>query len=312
MQAIPSKRQDGFRVRLAKNYRRNRYVFWMAVPVILYYIIFHYIPMFGIVIAFQNYKPAKGFLDSTWVGLKHFQSFFASPYAFRLIRNTLLINFYQLIFGFPMPIILALLLNELKMPRYKRVVQTLSYLPHFISTVVICGMITEWSETRGLINDALALFGLERVNVLSEQSMFRSMYVISGIWQTIGWSSIIYLATLSNADPNLYEAAVIDGAGRWKQTIHITLPVLVPLIMMQLIMRIGSMMSLGFEKIILLYTPLTYETADVISSYVYRRGLQEANYSLGSAIGLFNSVINVILLITANTLSRKLTQESLW
>lgn len=312
MQAIPQKRPDRFRVRFAKNYRRNRYVFWMAVPVILYYVIFHYIPMFGIVIAFQNYKPAKGFLDSSWVGLKHFQSFFASPYAFRVIRNTLMINFYQLIFGFPAPIILALLLNELKLLRYKRVVQTLSYLPHFISTVVICGMITEWSETRGLINDVLALFVPERVNVLSEAGIFRSMYVISGIWQTIGWSSIIYLATLSGVDLNLYEAAVIDGAGRWKQMIHITLPMLIPLIMMQLIMRIGNMMSLGFEKIILLYTPLTYETADVISSYVYRRGLQEANYSMGSAVGLFNSVINVILLVTANTLSRKLTQESLW
>lgn len=301
-----------FRMRFRRNYRRNKWVFWMAVPILLYYLIFHYLPMAGVVIAFKNYKPARGVLDSQWVGLRNFASFFRSPYAGRLVLNTITINALQLVFGFPAPIILALLLNEIKCMPYRRGIQTLSYLPHFISTVVICGMITEWSATKGIFNDVRALFNLTRVNVLSEAAMFRTLFVGSGIWQELGWGSIIYLATLSSADPNLYEAAVIDGAGRWKQAIHITLPTLTSLIIMQLIMRIGRMMSLGFEKIILLYTPLTYDTADVISTYIYRRGLQEANFSLGTAIGLFNSLINFILLISANALSRRIAHESLW
>lgn len=311
-QSVAKRPSDLFGTRFRRNYQRNKWVFWMAVPVLLYYVIFHYVPMGGVVIAFQNYKPARGLLNSPWVGMRNFASFFKSPYAGRLILNTVTINALQLVFGFPTPIILALLLNEIKCMPYRRSIQTLSYLPHFISTVVICGMITEWAATKGIFNDVRVLFGLSRVNILSEAGMFRSLYVASGIWQELGWSSIIYLATLSSADPNLYEAAVIDGAGRWKQAVHITLPTLVPLILMQLILRIGRMMSLGFEKIILLYTPLTYETADVISTYIYRRGLQESNFSLGTAIGIFNSVINLALLVSANALSRRVTQESLW
>ena len=284
----------------------------MAVPIFLYYTIFKYIPMFGIVVAFQNYNPALGFIKSNWVGLEHFKNFFTSPYAFRLIRNTLLINFYQLIFGFPVPILLALLINEVKNTKYKRTIQTFSYMPHFISLVVICGIIIDFCLTRGLFNDIREFLGLERVNLLGENKYYRTIYVSSGIWQGMGWGSIIYLATLSGVDPNLYEAAVIDGAGRLRQAIHITLPAITPIIVIQLILRIGRIMSEGAEKTILLYSPLIYDSADIISSYVYRKGLQEMDFSFGMAVGLFNSITNMLLLIFANWFARTFIEESLW
>lgn len=298
--------------RLHKNYLQHKLVYWLSVPIIAYYIIFCYLPMFGICIAFQDYRPAKGVLNSKWVGFKHFISFFESVYAWRLIRNTLLINLYSLLYGFPAPIILALLLNELKCVTFKRTVQTVTYMPHFISVVVICGLLSDFCSTNGILTTITTLFGAERTNLLNEAGLFRSIYVGSGIWQTIGWSSIIYLATLSSTDPCLYEAAVIDGAGRFQQAIHITLPTLIPLITLQLIMRMGQMMSVGYEKIILLYNGLTYETGDVISSYVYRRGLQSGEFSFGTAVSLFNSLCNILLLITANWLSARLTNESMW
>lgn len=298
--------------RLHKNYLQHKLVYWLSVPIIAYYIIFCYLPMFGICIAFQDYRPAKGVLNSKWVGFKHFISFFESVYAWRLIRNTLLINLYSLLYGFPAPIILALLLNELKCVPFKRAVQTVTYMPHFISVVVICGLLSDFCSTNGILTTITTLFGAERTNLLNEAGLFRSIYVGSGIWQTIGWSSIIYLATLSSTDPCLYEAAVIDGAGRFQQAIHITLPTLIPLITLQLIMRMGQMMSVGYEKIILLYNGLTYETGDVISSYVYRRGLQSGEFSFGTAVSLFNSLCNILLLITANWLSARLTNESMW
>ena len=298
--------------RLHKNYLQHKLVYWLSVPIIAYYIIFCYLPMFGICIAFQDYRPAKGVLNSKWVGFKHFISFFESVYAWRLIRNTLLINLYSLLYGFPAPIILALLLNELKCVPFKRTVQTVTYMPHFISVVVICGLLSDFCSTNGILTTITTLFGAERTNLLNEAGLFRSIYVGSGIWQTIGWSSIIYLATRSSTDPCLYEAAVIDGAGRFQQAIHITLPTLIPLITLQLIMRMGQMMSVGYEKIILLYNGLTYETGDVISSYVYRRGLQSGEFSFGTAVSLFNSLCNILLLITANWLSARLTNESMW
>jgi putative aldouronate transport system permease protein len=298
--------------RIKRDFIRNKYVYLMALPIIAYYIIFHYIPMGGVVIAFQNYTPKKGFIHSDWVGLKHFVSFLTSYQAVRVIKNTLTINIYEILFGFPAPILLALLLNEITSMKYKRVIQTVSYLPHFISLVVICGIITDFSITNGLFNDIIVFFGGERSNLLMRKELFRTIFVSSGIWQGVGWGSIIYLSTLSGIDPNLYEAAAIDGAGRFKQLLHITLPALIPTITVLLIMRLGHIMSQGFEKIILLYNPLTYETADVISSYVYRRGLQESDYSFGAAVGLFNSIINVTVLIMSNYLSRRITKESLW
>jgi putative aldouronate transport system permease protein len=301
-----------FFARLKKNYKRFKWVYFMAIPVFLYYLIFKYIPMFGVIIAFQDFRPAKGFFESDWVGLGQFIRFFNSPFAYRVIRNTFLLNLNSLIFGFPAPIILALLLNEVSHMKYRKTIQTLSYLPHFVSLVVVCGIIKEFSISSGLFNDILSFFGREREYLLANVDLFRTIYVGSGIWQGIGWGSIIYLATLSGADPNLYEAAVIDGANRFRQVIHITIPTIVPVIVIQLILRIGSMMSAGFEKVILLYSPLIYEKSDIISSYVYRIGLQEMQYSLSSAVGLFNSVVNLSLLVFANWFAKKVSEESLW
>ncbi|CAG7600872.1 putative multiple-sugar transport system permease YteP [Paenibacillus solanacearum] len=298
--------------RLRKDIMMNKYVYMMALPVIAFYLIFHYVPMGGLMIAFQDFNAFKGMFASPWVGLKHFNDFLTSPYAFRVIKNTLLINVYQILFGFPAPILLALLINEIRSHAFKRSIQTVSYMPHFISLVVICGMLVDFTASNGVINDIIALFGGERANLLMQKDLYRPIYILSGIWQEVGWGSIIYLATLSSVDPHLYEAASIDGAGRFKKLLHVTIPSLIPTIVILLIMRLGHIMSEGFEKVILIYNPLTYETADVISSYVYRRGLQEANYSFGAAVGLFNSTINFIILVAANALSRKFAKQSLW
>lgn len=309
---VQSAPKPGLFKRLAKNYRQMKLVYWLAVPVLLYYLVFKYAPMFGVTIAFQDYRAARGIMNSKWVGFKHFLSFFNSLYAWRLVRNTVVISVYSILFGFPAPILLALLINEIKHSHFKRVVQTISYMPHFISTVVICGILVDFLASDGVVTDLLVSLGGRRTNLLAEASAFRTIYVGSGVWQSVGWGSIIYLATLSGTDPNLYEAAVIDGAGRFRQAIHITLPTLVPLIVLQLIMRMGNIMTVGYEKIILLYSGLTYDTADVISSYVYRRGLQQGEYSFGAAVGLFNSVINLCLLVFSNWFAKTTTGESMW
>ena len=297
---------------LVKDFKKNKLIYLMALPVLAYYIIFHYGPMYGVIIAFKNFSPGRGILGSSWVGFQWFKDFFSSYYFGRLLRNTVLINVLNLIFSFPAPIILALLLNELRHERFKKTVQTVSYLPHFISLVVICGMIHDFTARDGIINDIVEWFGGERKTMLLEPGLFRPIYIISGIWQNVGWDSIIYLAALSSIDQELYEAAVIDGANRWKQTLHITLPGLLPTIVILLIMRIGAMMNVGHEKIILLYNSNIYETADVISTFVYRKGLSQANYSYSAAVGLFNSIVNFVLIILANWFSRKATEISLW
>jgi putative aldouronate transport system permease protein len=268
--------------------------------------------MSGIIIAFQNYKPALGISGSKWVGFKHFVDFITGPYAWRLIFNTLAINVLQIIFAFPMPIILALLINEIRGVGYKKVVQTISYMPHFISLVVICGLLKTFCMSDGLLNDIIAFFGGERSNLLSNAGLFRPIYVASGIWQEAGWGSIIYLATLTTVDPGLHEAAAIDGANRLQRLIHISFPSLVPIIIVQFIMRMGNILTQGFEKVLLLYTPLTYETADIISTYIYRQGLELTNYSFGTAVGLFNSIINIAVLIVVNGTFRKHSEQSLW
>jgi putative aldouronate transport system permease protein len=302
-----------FRTIAAKDFIRNKYLYMMVMPVVAYYIIFHYFPMYGAVIAFKQFNIAKGIWDSPWVGFKHFQDFFGSYYFWRVIRNTLLINLYSLIFGFPMPIILALLLNEIRAALFKKLIQTATYLPHFISLIVICGMIIDFVGRDGLINDIIVWFGGERSALLSSADNFRAIYITSGIWQEIGWGSIIYLAALSGINPELYEAAKVDGAGRWRQLLSITFPGLLPIILILLILKIGHMMDVGFEKIILLYNPTTYETADVISSYVYRKGLSGSyEYSSSAAIGLFQSLINFSLLISANWLTKKMNGSGLW
>ncbi|WP_214628166.1 ABC transporter permease [Paenibacillus agaridevorans] len=297
---------------LLRDLRRNKYIYLMALPVVAYYIIFQYLPIYGIQIAFRDYSPSAGFLNSPFVGLKHFLNFFDSYYFWRLIKNTVMINFYELIFGFPMPILFALLLNEIRRSWFKRTVQTISYLPHFISVVIIAGMITDFVARDGLINQFIMLLGGDAIPFLQKAEWFRTIYVGSGIWQGLGWSTIIYLAAISNIDPTLYEAATVDGAGRFRQALHITIPGIVPIVIIMLILQMGYMMSVGHEKIILLYNPITYETADVISTYVFRKGILEANYSFSTAVSLFNSVINFALLILANNISRRVSETSLW
>lgn len=296
-----------------RRFKKSKYLYLMFLPVILYYLIFCYAPMFGIVIAFKDYNAFKGFAASPWVGFKHFQSFFSSPYFWRLLRNTFLISFYGLIFGFPAPIILALLLNELKDGWFKKITQTISYLPHFVSAVIIVGMFVNFlSPSTGLINNIIEMLGGERKYFLNDPKYFRSLYTILGIWTGVGWGSIIYLAALTNIDPELYEACIIDGGGRLRQTWHITLPGIANTIIIMLIMRIGNLLSVGYERIILMYTPATYETADVISTYVYRRGLVDADYSFSTAVGLFNSVVGFIFIYAANAVARRYSETSLW
>jgi len=307
-----SRSNKRFTTLFVRDVRKNKYIYIMAVPVFLYYLLFHYLPMYGAIIAFKDFSPGLGIFGSEWVGLKNFESFFQGPYFLRVLRNTVVINTYQLLFGFPAPIILALLLNEITHNGFKRVVQTVSYIPHFISIMVVCGLIIDFTSKNGVINDLLSMLGFDRQSMLLNPGLFRPIYVLSGIWQEIGWGSIIYIAALSSIDTALYEAAHVDGANRWNQIVHITLPGIMPTIVILLILRIGSMMNVGFEKIILLYNPINYETADVISSYVYRKGLLEFSYSYSTAVGLFNSLINFTLLISANKISKRLNDTSLW
>ncbi|WP_430077210.1 ABC transporter permease [Paenibacillus ferrarius] len=298
--------------RFVHDFIMNKYLYLMMVPVILYYIVFHYAPMYGALIAFKDYSPMKGIMGSDWVGLKHFKDFFGSFYFWRILKNTLVISLYSLVFEFPAPIILALLINEVRSKAFKRVAQTITYMPYFISLVVICGIITDFTNADGVINKLMMLFGYDGQAMLQKQELFRPIYILSEIWQRIGWESIIYIAALMGIDQEQYEAAHMDGASRWKQIVNITLPGIMPTITIMLILRMGNLLNVGFEKIILLYNPVTYETADVISSFVYRKGLLEFGWSYSSAVGLFNSVINLILLVTANYISRKVNESSLW
>jgi len=297
---------------ISRDIKLNWVVYLMALPIIIYFFIFSYLPMFGIIISFQDFNPIRGIFGSKWVGLENFKIFFGSYYFERLIKNTFMISFLTLIFSFPCPIILALLLNEVGNRFYKRTIQTISYMPYFISLVVIAGLIKIFTAEDGLVTDILVNFGFERKDLLADPSLFRSIYIISDIWQNVGFNSIIYLAALSSIDPQLYEAAIIDGAGRLRQTWHITLPGISSTIIILLILRMGNLFNVGYEKIILLYSPVTYSTADVISSFTYRKGLLDADYSYSAAVGLFNSVINFSLLLVANFFSRKYSETSLF
>jgi len=297
---------------LQKDMQRNWSLYILAIPVVVYFLLFSYKPMYGALIAFKDYRPGLGFSRSPWVGFAHFARFFRSPYFFRLVRNTFLISFYGLIFGFPAPIILALLLNEVRHSAFKRFIQTITYLPHFISMIVVAGIIVDFAMSTGLFSDIIVFFGGNRFPLLQQPNLYRPIYITSDIWQHIGWGTIIYLSALSAIDPQLYEAAMIDGAGRFKQLLHVTLPSIAPTIVILLILRVGHLLGVGYEKTILLYNSATYETSDIISSYVYRAGLLEQNWSYSTAIGLFNSVINFSLIIIANRVSRKVSETSLW
>lgn len=290
----------------------DRYLLLLALPGIVYFFIFAYVPMYGVTIAFKNFNASKGIWGSPWAGMKWFSQFFGSVYFVRVLRNTLLINLYTLAWGFPLPIVLALVLNEFQQGPFKRIVQTISYLPHFVSVVVVVGILRLFLQSGGLVERAMTGMGLRSINFLSEPAFFRSLFVGTGIWQSCGWGSIIYLAALSGVNPELFEAAEVDGANRWQQTIHINLPSIQPTIVTLLILNIGRLLSLGHEKILLMYSPAVYETADVISTYVYRRGIEDSKFSFGAAVGLFNAVVNIALLITANRISRAVNETSLW
>jgi putative aldouronate transport system permease protein len=297
---------------LRKDFSYYRYTYLMVIPVLAYYFVFHYGPMYGVIIAFKDFTPRAGILGSPWVGLKHLQTFWSSYYFWRLLRNTLLISLYNVAFGFPAPILLALLLNEVRIRGFKRAVQTLTYIPYFVSLIVICGIVVDFTASDGVINDVISALGGERRNLLADPNLFRAIHVTSEIWQHVGFNSIIYLAAISSISSELYEAAVMDGAGRLQQAWHITLPGIAPTAIILLILRLGRMMAVGYEKIILLYNPLTYETADVISSFVFRKGLLEFNFSYSTAVGFFNSIINLAMLVLANRLSRRFSETSLW
>jgi len=289
---------------------KSYYIFLL--PAIMYVAIFNYGPMYGLQIAFKNYKGALGIFGSPWVGFRHFLDFYNSYYFWRLIRNTLAISVYSFLVGFPIPIILALMLNELK-GNYKKTVQTIFYAPHFISMVVLVGIIyTMFSPSIGIVNTALAALGHERVYFVALPDVFRHLYVWSGVWQQMGWSAVIYLAALAGVDPELHEAARIDGASLFQRIRHINIPAIQPTIVILLILAAGHLASVGYEKVFLLQNSLNIDTSEVISTYVYKRGLINTNYSFSAAVGLFNNIVNAILLLIANGLSRKFSETSLF
>ena len=305
-------RKQRYGSRLARDFKKNKSIYFLAIPLVLFYILFHYKTMYGAIIAFYQYRPAKGIAGSKWIGLQNFIYYFESPFFWRTIKNTLAISLLSLAFAFPAPIILALLLNEVGNKLFKKSVQTITYLPHFISLVVVCGMLNQFCLSTGLFSDLISFFGGERVSLLQGSDYYRTVYIASDIWKEVGWGSILYLAALSGVDKQLYEAAAIDGANKWQQTWKVTLPGILPTIVIQLILKIGSLMSVGYDKTLLLYNPTTYNVADIISTYTYRMGLELGDWGYSTAIGLFNSVINCILLVIANKLSKKLTESSLW
>jgi len=295
--------------RMLKNY--ELYIFLL--PAVIYFFVFCYMPMYGVQIAFRNFMPNKGILGSPWVGMKHFQRIFRLPSFGAIVWNTLAISLYSLIVSFPVPILLALVINEIRRSGYRRVVQTVSYAPHFISTVVLVSLIEMFCNTDyGVINRTIELFGGEAIPFLSNQSYFRSLYVLSGVWQSSGWSAIVYLSALSSIDPQLHESAMIDGASRLKRIIHINLPCIMPTVSLLFILQVGSLMSVGFEKVYLMQKSINLDVSEVITTYVYKQGLLQAQYSFSSAVGLFNSLVNCLLLLITNTVSRSMGGNSLF
>ncbi len=303
------------RPRISRLLWRDRYLYLLLLPAILYFVIFKYAPMYGVQIAFKDYKMNLGIWGSEWVGFKYFERLFKSSVFIRIFRNTLLLNVYSVVFGFPAPILLALMLNEIRSNRYKRVVQSIVYIPHFFSWVILAGMIKNLlSPSHGLINMALkALFDMEEgIYFMTEAEWWPVIFVISGIWKEVGWGTIIYLAAITGIDPQLYEAAIIDGAGKFRQIISVTIPCLVPTIVIQLILRMGGMMDVGMEPVLLLSNDVVRDVSDVFSTYVYRQGVLKTQYSLTTATGLFQSVVSAILLLSTNAIAKKLTGDGIW
>ncbi len=296
-----------------RQYVRYRHFFFMLLPVLIYFFIFHYGPMWGMLIAFKDYYPLRGFFGSRWVGFKHFRDLFSGMYFFPVLRNTLIISFLKLIFGFPAPIVLAVMLNEVRHIAFKRSIQTITYLPHFISWVVLAGLLIEiLSPSRGPVNWFIRLLGLQPVFFIASESWFRPVLVVSSIWREIGWQSIIYLAAISNIDPELYDVAEIDGAGRFRKIISITIPSIFPVIVILFIFATGRIINDDFEQILNLLNPMVMSVGDVIMTYTFREGIQKLNYSYASAVGFFKNVVSLLLVGTTNEIARRMTGHSVW
>lgn len=292
--------------------KKDKHLYLMLIPGIVFFLVFYYAPMYGVLVAFKDYNIYKGFMASEWIGFENFRNFFNDMYFFRLVRNTFLLSFYTLLFGFPMPIILALSFNEVRNQHFKKVTQTISYLPHFISTVVVVGIISTLTAENGIFNQLALLFTGHTIKFSVQPEWFRPLYVGSGIWQSMGWSSIIYLAALAGIDPGLYEAATMDGAGRFSKMRHISIPGILPVIVIQLILQTGGLMSVGFEKAYLMQNEAIYETADVIATYVYRRGMIDADYGYSTAVGVFNSLVGLVLTLIVNFIASKVNETTLF
>jgi len=300
------------RVSWRHDFKMNKGLYLLTIPIVLFFLIFSYVPMFGLVIAFEDFRPAKGVLGSTWVGLKNFIDFFSGPSFLMILRNTLVISLLGLVIAFPLSIVFALLLNELKVLRFKKIVQTVSYMPYFISLVVICGLVREFCSTNGAVTNILVtVFGMDRQNLLTNPRYFWAINLISDIWQNLGYSSIIFVAAITSVSMELHEAAAIDGAGRFRRVWHVTIPCIMPTIVTMLVLKCGTLLNVGFEKILLLYNPSVFETADVISTHVQRLGIEQAQYGYSTAVGLFNSVVGTILLFLSNYLSKRYADTSI-
>ncbi|HCS73771.1 MAG TPA: sugar ABC transporter permease [Clostridiales bacterium] len=300
--------------RLLKAARRDKYLYLLFFPVFVYYIVFCYLPIPGVVLAFKEFKLGSGIYGGSWIGLDNFKLFFSSVYSYRIIRNTILLSVYTLLFGFPIPILFAVAVTQIRHKNFRRFVQTCSYLPHFISTVVLVGIMKNFFavDSSGLVNNIIIKLGGTRINFFMDPSWFRTLYVGSGIWQGFGFSSIIYISAIAGIDPSLYESAQVDGITKFKEVWYITLPSIIPTIIILFILQLGRIMSVGFEKVFLMYNPAMYETSDIISTFVYRRGIENSDYSYSTAVGLFNSLINFTLVFGSNALCRRLTNTSLW
>jgi putative aldouronate transport system permease protein len=298
--------------RFLKAANNDKYLYLMFLPPLIYYIVFHYVPIYGITLAFKEFDIMKGIMGSPWAGLKYVKQFIFDPYFWGVVKNTLVLSLSNLLISFPISIILALMLNELRAQTFKKLVQTVSYLPHFISVVVVCGMIVNFLSSDGIVNQILTLLGLESKQFLTDPRYFAGIYVISNIWQGAGWGSIIYLSALSAIDVQLYEVSTIDGANRWQQLLNVTLPGIMPTICIMFILDVGKIMEVSFQKILLLINGSNMSVADVISTYVYRRGIIGADFSYSAGVGLFQSIIALILILSTNAIVRKLNQTSLW
>ena len=313
MASLIEKKKNQYFNNLRKDFFRDWQLYLLLIPALLFYIFFVYKPFYGLQIAFKDYSLFKGIAESEWVGLKHFVKFFQGPYFLRTLKNTFFIGLYGVIFSFPAPIAFALLLNEMRNKKLRGTIQTLSYMPYFISIVVVAGLVVNLlSPSSGLVNMVIKKFGGEPIYFLTQPNMFRPIYILMYIWKDTGFASIIYFAALSSIDPQLYEAAYMDGANKFKRMLHITLPGILPTIMILLILKLGTILNVGYESIILLYQPATYEKADVINTFVYRSGIAEGRYDVATAVGLFNGVVSLILVLASNLVSKKTTEYGIW